>query len=60
MNYEINTLHELTMEILKIKYDLKKLSIGEIYFSYSQIYDELNTLYKTNRKKGMKVFGQSK
>lgn len=60
MQLDNNNLHNLTIEILKSKYDLQNLSVNEIYVAYSQIYDELNTLNKANRKKGMKVFGQSK
>lgn len=55
MQFDNNNLHNLTTEILKAKYDLKNLSVKEIYVAYNQIYNELYSLYKTRPKKGMNI-----
>lgn len=40
------TMHTLTMEILKSKYDLKQLSVSDIHEAYRSIYFELLSLEK--------------
>ena len=40
------TMHALTMEILKSKYDLKQLSVNDIHETYRSIYSELLSLEK--------------
>lgn len=38
------TMHKLTMEILKVRYDFKNCSNKELHTAYREIYDELQKL----------------